>query len=65
MEICQTNIQLQIHGKDVGQIQLERGIIEGLPTSSLLLGVFLTLFWENIRASEDYKRLCFRFPAGF
>ena len=64
-ELISTNIDLHVKGEWVGTIQMQRGLVEGLPPSSLLLGIFLTFLWRRLRVTETYSEHCMQFPNDF
>ena len=64
-EMSDTSIEMRHHGRSCGHIQISRGLIEGLPLSSLLLAIFLTFFWRLIRATEIFSECCLRLPQGY
>ena len=64
-ELRHTSLALYIRRAFVGDIPLHRGLIEGVPTSSLLLAIFLTIFWEFIKSQEAYKEHCMVYPADY
>ena len=56
-------IDLFCNGASLGTIRMERWLIEGIPTSSLLLGIYLITFWRTLRANPTYCENVMVFPA--
>ena len=64
-EPMETNIDLHIRGQLVGSISMSRGLVEGTPPSSLLLGIFMTHVWNQLRHTQTYREQCLILPNDF
>ena len=62
-ELTLQNIDLIYDGVSLGRIHLERGVVEGIPISSLLLAIYSTYFWQHVRSHPVYLEHCMTFPA--
>ena len=64
-ELQNTSIDLFVNRTFVGNILLERGLVEGIPTSSLLLAIFLSVFWARVRQHPAYCEKVMTFPSQY
>ena len=62
-ELTLQNIDVMYQGANLGSIRMNRGLVEGIPTSSLLLAIYLTYFWKQVRSHPVYVEHCMVLPA--